>query len=264
MRHLGYLVGSLLLICEACIGPRGTQIDNERYRSDERMALRERADRLWAAKRSEDWRAAFILQDPKQVTGASEEEFVAWCAEEEPFRIRTYELGAVETDGDLGWVEVSYRTLLRKFPDVPARDAHTWQKWRRVAGKWFPIPVQDLSAYLESPALRDAAEEARLRARFMESWQARHAKDWRKLYMLSDPLDLPDVAEDVFVEAEGIYEYLSFRIHWIEVLASRGRIRVSYEHRVDDPSLTKLSASTACVTETWIQRDGEWCRDLKR
>ncbi len=264
MKPRYYLVGTLSLICGACISPRDVRVDREGVRPTQTTSLGERAERLWTAKRAEDWSALFLLQDPATLAGASEDEFVAWCAKEEPFRILAYEIATVLSDGDFGWVEVRYRTTLRKFPDMPPKDAPTWQKWHRVAGEWFPVPTRALSSYPESPATRNAAEETRLRARFMESWRARRAKDWRELYRLSDPQDHQDVAEDVFVEAEDMYEYFSFNIHWIEAVADRGRIRVLYEHKLDDPSLTKLPVTMAYVTETWVLRDGEWFRDLKR
>lgn len=238
-------------------------MDRIRPRHDQAMALRGRADRLWSAKTAEDWATAYLFLEPPERQKASQEEFVNWCVNEEPFRVLSYDVQDVRVAGDVGWVNVHYRASLNKFPDAPARDAQTWEKWRRIDEMWYPVPVDELSVYPESPAKRDAAEESRLRGRFLESWAARQARAWPRLYKLTDPADRADVPEEEYAEVEGLFEYIAHEIHWVEVLGRRGRIRVSYEHRVTDPSLSKLPVMSASVIETWIRRDNEWYRDLK-
>ena len=102
--------------------------------------LRQRAERLWWARTTEDWHTVFQFQDPPARDEMVEDEFVAWSREEEPFVIHSYSLGEVRIDGRVGWVEVDYQTSMRKLPDIPARDAHRWEKWRLISGQWHPIP----------------------------------------------------------------------------------------------------------------------------
>jgi len=226
--------------------------------------LQSRAETLWTAKVEEDWKTAFLFLDPRQRAETTEAEFTAWSQENDPLKMLSYSVERVQIAGDLGWVEVHYRAAVRKYPDLPPRDAHQWQKWRLVAGHWYPVRPQEWSSYPAAPALRDAEEETRLRSRFLESWDARHADRWSELYEMSDPRDKDDVPVEEFVDAESRFAYLSYELHWVEVQGDRGSVRVSYRHKVTDPSLTKLLARVAVLTEHWKKRDGQWYRDLIR
>lgn len=254
----------LLFLVVSCLPQRTDRWERTDLAGDEVTVLRQRADRLWSAKEAQDWATVFQFQDPAEHDQSAKDEFIRWCVEEEPFRILSYEIDDVDVDGNLGWVDVRYRTSLNKFPDIPARDAETWQKWRRIDGMWYPVPTRELASCPEAPSKRDASAEARLRTRFLESWTARQGRDWPRLYALTDPADREDVPEDEYAQVEGLFEYLAHEVDWVEVVGQRGRIRVSYEHKVTDTSLSKLPAMTATMIETWIQRDNEWYRDLKR
>jgi hypothetical protein len=227
-------------------------------------ALRERAERLWTAKAEEDWATVFTFGPPGEYATREQAEFVAWSREKEPFRVQSYQIGRVLTDGkELGWVELDYSAAVRKYPDLPPRDAHRWQKWFFVTGEWYPIPLRELSLYPESPVLRNAVEEARLLERFKEAWTAKHDGNWHQLYELTDPRDREDVSEDQFAEVEGAFEYLSYDLHWVQVISDRGNVRVSYRHDIADPSLAKLPPRTLSIAEDWVKYEGEWYRDLK-
>lgn len=211
----------------------------------------------------EDWATVFGFLDPSKARRMVRAEFVRWSAREEPFQIISFHIGTVEADGDVGWTEVHYRTLLRRFPDIAARDATQWQKWRVVQGQWYPVPQRELEAYPAPPAKRDADEETRLRTRFEESWDARRRRDWRRLYELCDPRDRSAVSRESFAESESLFEYRSHRVDWVEVISGRGRVRVLYDHKIMDASLTKLPARSMYVVERWVKVDNEWYRDLK-
>lgn len=223
--------------------------------------LRAQAERLWAARKAEDWATLYTFLEPHQQT-ASLEEYAAWARDHEPFKVESYQLGQVLTDGRLGWVEINARLAVRRFPNMPARAAHRWDKWEWREQQWRQVPPRAVEDYPESPVTRDAAEEAHLRERFGESWAARRAADWEKLYSLVDPRDRERVPFEKFVDSEGLFEYYSHGIVWIEVIDDRGRIRVSYEHKLTDPSLTKLPQKTLEVTERWVKHEGVWYRDL--
>jgi hypothetical protein len=164
----------------------------------------------------------------------------------------------------MGWVEVDYNTLIRRFETLPPRDAKLWQKWRYVDGQWHPVPLRDLVSYPEPPVRRNAREEAALRARFMQSWAARKAGDHKELYQFIDPLDQPRMPEEPYVDMQELLEYRTCQVNWVEVVGDLGRIHVTYTRKVTDPSLSKLPVETVSEIEDWVKMDGQWYRDLAR
>jgi hypothetical protein len=165
---------------------------------------------------------------------------------------------------DWGWVRVIAKTVYTGIPDAQVEGTETWEKWRRVHGRWYPVPKREGNTVPEAPSLRNAGEEERLRARFAQAWTALQSKDRHRLYELIDPRDREGIIEEKFLAGEGAIQYLGHKLHWVEVIGDRGRIHVSYEHKLADPSLTKLPAQEVAVTDYWIARDGEWFRDLKQ
>lgn len=257
-----FLATSVALITLACLPQQRRSIVAQRP-GHGGETLRERAERFWTAKVAEDWATVFIFEPQDKRREMKEADFVTWCREHEPFRIHSFGIGQVLIEEQLGWVELDYRTSLSRFPDLAPRDTSRWQKWLLVDGRWCPIDPRKLSYYPESPALRDRVQEQRLAARFEESWKARHDGDWHRLYELTDPGDRPDVPEDEFVEVASLFEYFSYELGWVQVLGDDGKVRVSYHHKVSDPSLTKLPARSIWIVEKWIKYDDDWYRDLK-
>lgn len=225
-------------------------------------ALRQRAERLWSARQAQDWSAMFAFQDPQAVEEVTEEEYVAWAEENEPFLIADFRLGDVIVNEDMGWVQINCRQGMRKYPEVPPREVHRWEKWHIRDGRWLPVPPQQIQNYPVTPAERDAAAEQRLLDRFRASWEARQEEDWDRLFELSDPRARGDIPEDEFAEAQGLIEYLDCDVRWVEVIGDRGRVRVAIRHKLNDPSMTKLPPRTILVTEQWVRVDGAWYRDL--
>jgi hypothetical protein len=225
-------------------------------------ALRQRAERLWQARQDRDWAAIFLFQDPQAVEGVTEEEYITWAEENEPFLIEDSRLGDVITEEEMGWVEVFARTSMRRFPAVPPRDVHRWEKWRVLEDGWFPVPPRELEHYPAAPAERDAAEEQRLLARFEASWEARRQGDWDRLFELSDPTIRDDIPREEYAQAQQMIEYLSCNVRWVEARGEHGSVRVEILHKLNDPSMTKLPPRTIAVTERWLKVDGEWYRDL--
>jgi len=247
--------------CATTSGSKGVAQSRSK---DERVALRTRAQALWDAKVAEDWRAVFDLQDPHSRAAWNEDDFVAWSQKNDPFKIQSFQFGDVQADGNMGWIEVKYNTLIRRFESLPPRDASLWQKWRRVDGTWYPVPLRELVSYPEPPSRRDAVEEGRLRARFMEAWRVRKAGDYHALYQFCDPYDHPKMPEQAYVDMQELLKYLSCDVKWVEVVGKLGRVQVVYRRKVTDPSMTKLPVETIVQTEDWIKVDGEWYQDLSR
>lgn len=258
------LIATSLLPLLACVS-KGEPLAVERSRKPADLdALHHRAQQLWAARQNLDCPTIFIFENHDREDAMGEAEFVARCRNEEPLRIVDYDLSSAEVDGELGWVRVVYHVHFQKAPGAPVEAAEAWEKWYKIKGEWFPVPKTELPNYPEPPSFRDAPGEASLRNRFLASWEARRSEDWHRLYELSDPLDHDAVNEATFVESESMFHYLGVKLVWVEVIGERGKVRVTYQHKVADPSLTKLSPRSMTITEKWVARDGTWYRDLKR
>jgi hypothetical protein len=244
--------------------PTSTPPTSRTHDDSAELVVRQRARELWGARVERDWATVYGFEDPAKRKQMSQAAFVEWSQQNQLLQINTFQLGRAFVEGDLAWVEVDFNASLSRFPETPARDASQNQKWRRLGGAWYPVPTDELDAYPESPALRDAEEEKRLRARFEESWDLRREGDCQGLYLMIDPRDRVGIAADDFVKSESRIAYTACRLHWIEVIGDRGRVHVSIEHKVTDPSLTKLPSQTQRLTERWTLYEGDWYRDLRR
>ena len=49
-----------------------------------------------------------------------------------------------------------------------------------------------------------------------------------------------------------------------EVMGNRGKVRIVYTRRPNDPSMQKMAPVKMLEVEDWLKVDGEWYRDLKR
>lgn len=225
--------------------------------------LRARAETLWRARRDQNWAEVFQFRTPAERQDAKVEDFIEWSNKNEPFIIERYELGAVEVAEPLGWTQVKYTSRIRQFPNQPPRDAEQWQKWRRIESQWYPIAPREVAGYPEPPSQRNAAQEARLRARFADYWKARSTRDYQKLVELTDPADRPELTVEEVQAIEERIAFLDARIEWVEVIGPRGRMAVTYKHKLDDPSLTKAQPRETTLIERWIESDGEWYLDPK-
>lgn len=225
--------------------------------------LRATAARLWDARVAEDWVTAFEYLPAEQRSSADAQEYAAWAAANEPLVVEAYELGLVETDGPLGWVEVRYTAGVRKFPDVPARDAARWENWYAVDGRWLLVPPTRQKDFPAPPAQRDLAAEKVLRARVEEWVQTRIYEDGARLWTFIDPEDRARYDEDEFLKREiERKRTLAGELQWVEVVGDRGRVQVAYQSKPIDPSMTKIAPQWSREFEPWVRVDGEWYFDL--
>jgi acyl transferase domain-containing protein len=231
----------------------------------DRDALRQRAQQRWEGRVQDACEVEYAFEDVKKREEATLEEFCEWYQKEALFVVHSFEFGDVLSEGDMGWVDVHYNATIRRFPDLPPRDAQHWEKWHRVeGGQWYPVPKEVQNNYPASPVVRDAAEEARLRSRFNAAWEARKASDWHRLYEMTDPRDHETVPESQFAEAEAYIEYRTCEVYWVEVIGDSGRVRAAFYHKLKDPSLTKLRPRIVLTNERWVKQNNDWYLDLKR
>ncbi len=263
MKRLAHC-GLVVIAISGCEGPGRVSGPGNRSVHRDESKLRSRAEQLWQAKASENWVAAFEYFEPATRATLNRDEFVKWSQENEPFRIQKFSIANVETREETGWVGLTYTSTIRRFPGLQPHESVMWQKWRKTDGEWYPVPSDELVSYPESPALRNAGDEERLESRFVESWPHRKASDWAALYEYSEPADRAQVTLDMFIEGEGLFQFLDYRVHWVEAIEGLGRVCVTYRHRLTDKSLEKLSPKDLTIIEKWIKSDGEWYRDLIR
>lgn len=261
-----WIVVATALLVSGCATDGGAKVrtgGKPRAKAADINALRSRATELWTARKDENWQFAFGFEDPSERKDWELVKYEEWQKTNFPFKVLSFQLGGVDADGDMGWVEVTYNSLVRRFPDVPPRDATMWQRWHRVDGTWYPVHPRDLDKYPEPPTRRDAAQEARLRARFLESFECRKTRNWKHMWELFDPRDRTDSQPDDVAELEAINEYRSCDVKWVEAINNQGRVRVVYERKVADPNLSRLKPMFNEEMEKWVLFEGEWYRDLK-
>jgi len=261
------MVALFLLSLPACVSQSSSTPKGTSRNASGQRALVQRADKLWAARKARDCKAIFHLEVPPKSQEIKEADYVTWCENEDAFRVVQYTIGKdAEVDQNLGWVRVQSKTAFTAVPSPELAHAdsetETVEKWYIVDGQWYPVPKGLWNTVPEPPSQRNALEEERLQARFAESWAALQAKDWQRLYQLVDPPDR--IAESAFVSNAGATIYLEHRLIWVEVLGERGTVRVTYKHKPGDPSMTKVRPEEKTVSEFWVNREGEWYRDLKR
>jgi hypothetical protein len=256
------LLGTLTLIGPAgCTGSDGSASTVKSAAAAPRQdleTLKQLAEQLWAARAAEDWSTVFRIEIAPNQEGVNVEDYATWASENEPFLVRGFEVLDTAADGDFGWVELKTSLGMRRFPEMPARDTHRWQKWRKKAGTWSPVPTDQAGEFPAAPVKRDGASEQQLLERFGEAWQVRVAGDWTSLYEMVDPRDRADSGKPV----ELPLKYISHDVLWVEVIGDRGRVQVAYLHKLDDPNLSKMEPQNLIVTENWIRIEGIWYLDV--
>lgn len=271
VRLLLQVLLSVMPVMAGCMNPAGPGLSGGSGHEgqatgdvDAREELHARAAALWQARQERDWGVLYDFESPERRAQLSREDYIPWIEQNYPFRIQDFRVSRVTRSNDMGWVDVTYRASLARFPDMPPRETDITEKWYRDEGRWYPVPAELVSLYPLSPAVRDAEQEALLRERFELSWQRRQAGDVEGLYAMIDPADRVLVDRESFEEGESLHRYIECEVHWVEVVGDRGRVNVSITYRLNDPSLTKLPPHLTRVTERWVRRSGQWYRDLAR
>ena len=85
------------------------------------MNIRQLVLEYWQARVDEKWDVVYGYQSEEKKSSVSSQKFVSERTNKGPFRYPSYELGKLEIDGKLGWVEVSYTVRPAGFPEYPHR-----------------------------------------------------------------------------------------------------------------------------------------------
>lgn len=230
------------------------------------QALRQRAERFWAARLAEDWGTVYEFEEPLRRKKFTRAEFIAGCKElqAEPFKVHEYTFGRVQIEGQFGWIEVDQAVSMRKFAGIAPNKNCIWEKWRVTDAQWYPVRPSLRPNYPMAPAKRDSAAEGRLRKRFDLTWEARKDHDWARLYALTDPRDHELVDLETLSAGLERSSTLGCEVQWVEVVANmdRGRVYVFYQMKINDPNMRKAAPRWGNVFESWIRYQGEWYLDL--
>ncbi len=232
-------------------------------RGADRTALQATAEAVWKARANRDCQTIAKYLDPNEFAALTQDERVEEC-EKDPFRYEKYRITNVEVEGRYGWSHVEYSAKFAPYSAEPAQEIQTVEKWRLINDQWYPVPSRLEETCPESPSVRDAAEEARLKERFEKTWTLRLARDWKALYEMTDPKDHGNVSESTYADSEAMIEYFAHELDWVEVRGDVGEIRVTYDNKLNDPSMSKMRGRKINMSEHWIKRNGEWYRDLLR
>jgi hypothetical protein len=229
----------------------------------EQELLGQRAREFWEARVKGDWAVVYDYLSAGEREKLDKEAFVAGSKENAPFRYLSYKLGGIETEGDLGWVEVRYAVQITRYPELAAKEMNIWQLWRKADGSWLPSPKQDAQEVPTRPQLRNSAEEPLLAKRVDGFWQAKEQQDWGRIYEYCDPAYRGRVSREEFLQMKARHLYVSHKTDWVEVLGDRGRSKVTYMYKPNDPSLAKVDPVAESAIEGWIKVDGEWYRFIQ-
>ncbi len=273
MKRMMWRDGWLAVVCAALVvaggcgdrregGGEDTQAAAPRTTEDPGVkALREQATALWTALSQEDWKARYALEEPAVREQISEEDYVKWCVEKEPFKYVSFHFFGVEAEGDMGWVDIERALSVRKV-GTPPTSMRVWQKWRRVDGQWYPVPTKEVDYYPSAPSLRDRQGEMELAKRFQAAWEQRKSGNCTDLYNFLDPRDLAGRSVEDFCKLVTEKQFLDYSVNWIEVVGDRGRIVGAFKTKVNDPNLSKIPVTLDPMSEYWVRHDNQWYIDV--
>jgi hypothetical protein len=254
MKKLLAILGGFCLILMSLHGAPGCLAQGD-------QGLRERAQAFWDARVREDWAVLYRYLPVSDRSQVGLDEFTTFSKEKNPFRFLSFELGEMETAGELGWVKQVYTVQATGVSDVPPRKIENCQVWEKIDGNWFPISEKRRAEVpSRPPSMRPAAEEADLTKRVNEFWEAKEKEQWGLLYAYCDPEYRKTVSQEEFLGKKALHVYVAHSVEWAEVTGDRGKVRVTYLIRSSDPYLSKAAPEDDAIVEDWVKSEGVWYR----
>lgn len=258
---------SFLLIVSSILGPltaHAAQEDAD-VEVDQAAALIERAQRLWQARLDEDWAVVFEFMTPSEREGTTAEAYAQWAVDNEAFAVESFTLGDARVDGSLGWVQIDSLVRARQFgSEIEPVATKRWAPWLRINGTWYRCPPEKAEELPASPALRDAAEEESLRARFEASMYSRLHDDHERTYLYIAPQDRMLVTEEEFASALSRVNFRKFRTIWAEVPIGQDNAEVRAEMLIkpNEEGQRKMPPRWTVINESWVKVGGRWYWDI--
>lgn len=235
------------------------------HAQDATTPLRTRIEAYWQAQEHEDWHTLFRLLSPNYLHGVSEDDFVQAKNRLEKLRFSHTGVYRIEQQGEYAWAEVEYAYRPRQYEQLPARQAHIWDVWKLEQGQYYPVPSEWRQAVPGLPPVaRATREEQTLTARLHQFWKAREQHDQATLYELLDPAYRRRVDFATFRKSRPFYQYLIHTLDWVEVPLDerKGRARITFTYKLNDPSLSKMPPREESLMQEWIKVDEQWYRSI--
>lgn len=228
---------------------------------DEASLVQQRAKELWAAKVEDRWDVVFDFLPPEeQALAKSRDDYAAYNKAGGPFQYLSAEVGEAIVDGDTAWVALKFSVKPRLYPLKPDQ-VQKWEVWLK-RDDWRPIPRTVENQFpARPPKARDTEEDARLAARIEALWKHTERGDWRSVYDFLDPKYRAANTIEQHMARRAKYLYSSSKLVWVETQGTVGRAKVSFQQKLNDPTLTKLEPEEKTLVEEWIKVDGQWYRN---
>lgn len=230
---------------------------------DESTTLREQVKAFWEARVKGDWATVYDYLFENERMGLTKEKYVEQSKERGPWRYLHYKMGAVETDEDVGWVDIEFAAEPVLFPGIKPKLVKRWEQWEKVDGKWLVVTgkhTQELPQL--PPSLRPVKEEKAVKARADEFWKAREKNDYARVYELCSPDMRKKVSRAEFLGKKAMYLYSAHKVLWAEVNGDTAIVRTVFEYRPNDPSVSKMDPQEDFAMQDWIKVDGQWYLDV--
>ena len=248
--------GALLLVAAWAPGARASD--------DDVALLTARATRFWEARVQDDWKVVFELTPPEeQAAMGNRDTWAAYQQQAGPIRYHRARVYEAFVQKDLGWVRVEFASSPRLYAKLPPTDVTTWQVWQK-RDDWRPVPRQVSDQFpTRPPQARPAEEEATLAKRVDELWNAQAAGDYGRMYDFLEPAYRAATPREEFLARKARYLYSGHTIQWTEVTGDKGRVKIAFTRKLNDPTLYKLDPEQSTTFENWLKIDGQWFRSME-
>ena len=227
--------------------------------------LSEQAKAFWNARVAGDWGTVYDILSPEdEEKQASREDFSSFRKEKGPFRYLSADLHAVEISGNKGWVRVVFRSGPTGLPDSITSEVQKWQIWQNKNG-WHPVPKNEASQFPTlPPVLRLTQDQVQLKDRINTYWQAKTKQKWDDVYEFLEPGFKTHLPKEQYQKNKSLYDYVTYRIAWVEAKGDDGRARIDYTYRYNDPTVSKMPPEKKVLIEEWVKIEDEWFKNMRQ
>ncbi len=137
-----------------------------------------------------------------------------------------------------------------------------WDVWRNVDG-WRPVAKTEREAWPKWPPSRARLRRKRRSPRDARgSGRRKVAQDWKTYYRYLILRSRHGSRSKKFLTRKAKNYYLSPRVEWTEVIADKGRARVAFLAKSNDPAMSKMEPEPTSSIEKWVKTNGNWYLDV--
>lgn len=152
----GHLVLVAVMLLTACVSSNEATKEAEKETAKPpEVALQERAQAYWEAKRTGDLATAYRMEMPEEGSDRPNLSLAAYAAQgkrSERAQLVGVKIKEVKVEGDEGLVTMDYAQAIYFFGKAHVMEGSTVDRWQRVDGQWYhvlPAPPDQQSATKE-------------------------------------------------------------------------------------------------------------------